>query len=132
MTDDSEEKAKPGRNPPAEHQFKPGQTGNKRGRPPGVPNLRTIVRAFARERHRVKVNGRTVSKTSVELLIDILNHKSLSGNVRANKLIESLCDHVRPEATGTVGHLFAPAPITVERWVELYSPKVDPSVGFSD
>ncbi|TPM41411.1 DUF5681 domain-containing protein [Mesorhizobium sp. B2-3-4] len=30
--------------PPVEHQFKPGQSGNPAGRPPGIPNLSVRIR----------------------------------------------------------------------------------------
>ena len=81
----SDKPASAGRNsPPVEHQFKPGQSGNTRGRPRGSRNVKTIVQEFARERHNVKEGGRRRSVTTLELLLRLLIGMSLTGDVRAS------------------------------------------------
>lgn len=50
--------------PPGEHQFKPGQSGNKRGRPKGSKNEATIINELLNRKIDIRENGR-VRKISV-------------------------------------------------------------------
>lgn len=50
--------------PPREHQFKPGQSGNKKGRPKGSKNEATIINELLNRKIDVRENGR-VRKISV-------------------------------------------------------------------
>lgn len=106
-----------GRNsPPVEHQFKPGQSGNPRGRPQGSRNTKTIVQEFARKRHKVKEGGRTRTVTTTELLLRLLVVMSMKGDVRASKIIEGLRDRFDP-STEEFGYLVVPEEITAEEWI---------------
>ncbi len=106
-----------GRNsPPVEHQFKPGQSGNPRGRPPSSRNVKTIVQEFARERHKVKEGGRRRSVTTLELLLRLLVGMSLNGDVRASKLLDRLRDQYDPN-TKDLEYLVVPEDLSAEEWV---------------
>ncbi len=106
-----------GRNsPPAEHQFKPGQSGNPLGRPKGSHNIKTIVQKIARERHKVKGGGRTQSVTTIDLLLRLLLQMSLKGDVRASKYIENLRDRYDPSSKKQ-GLLVVPGEISPEEWI---------------
>ena len=106
-----------GRNsPPVEHQFKPGQSGNPRGRPRGSRNVKTIVQEFARERHKVKEGGRRRSVTTLELLLRLLIGMSLTGDVRASKLLDRLRDQYDP-VMKDLEYLVVPEDLSAKEWV---------------
>ncbi|MGY4185917.1 DUF5681 domain-containing protein [Bradyrhizobium sp. USDA 4459] len=46
------------RRPPREHQFKPGQSGNKSGRPKGSKNEATIIDQLLNRKIEIRENGR--------------------------------------------------------------------------
>jgi hypothetical protein len=113
----SDKPASVGRNsPPVDHQFKPGQSGNPRGRPRGSRNVKTIVQEFARERHKVKEGGRRRSVTTLELLLRLLVGMSLNGDVRASKLLDRLRDQYDPN-TEKLGYLVVPEGLPAEDWI---------------
>ena len=113
----SDKPASVGRNsPPVEHQFKPGQSGNPRGRPRGSRNVKTIVQEFARERHKVKEGGRRRSVTTIELLLRLLVGMSLNGDVRASKLLDRLRDQYDPN-TEELGYIVVPEGLPAEDWI---------------
>ena len=70
-------------NPPAETRFKPGQSGNPRGRPKGVPNFATAVARILREKVTVIENGRRRSVSKLEAAATQLVNKAVKGDARA-------------------------------------------------
>lgn len=118
--------------PPAEHQFSPGRSGNPKGRRRGTRNTKTIVQAIANERHKLELAGRKRTMNTVELLVHVLKKRSLQGSVKANKLLDKYRLRFAPEPSGMPKYGLYPEALTVDEWIERYSPKVDPSVGFSD
>ena len=55
--------------PPKHGRFKPGQSGNKRGRPRGSKNRKTILMQIANETHRVIENGRPRDRKTLDLML---------------------------------------------------------------
>jgi hypothetical protein len=97
-----------GRNPPVEHRFPAGWSGNPRGRPKGSKNVKTIVRKFALEKHKVKEGGKTLHLTTVELLLRILFSKAMDGNVQAARMVDRLCGQYTSIASEDVGYILLP------------------------
>jgi len=66
------------RRPPKEHCWKKGQSGNPRGRPPGMRNLAAALAAVLHENVSVTVKGEEQEVTVTLLLVD----KAMGGDAR--------------------------------------------------
>jgi hypothetical protein len=75
------------RKPPLHTRFKPGQSGNPRGRKKGVKNLKTIFIEELTAPVTVNESGRRRKITRHEALIKGLVMDALKGNDRARKLV---------------------------------------------
>jgi hypothetical protein len=104
--------------PPAEHRFDPNKQGSRRGRPAGSRNIKTVVQAIAREKHRVKHQGKVVELTTVELLLHTLSVKAMRGDLPANKALEKLRDRICPP-NDELGCLLVPEVMPAELFIEL-------------
>jgi len=76
--------------PPVGTRFRPGQSGNPRGRPKGARNLSTIVAAALSERVAVNENGRRRRITKLEAAVKQLVNRAASGEARATQLLLAL------------------------------------------
>lgn len=73
--------------PPKRTQFKPGRSGNPRGRPKERLNNRTILQSILGHKVTVTENGRSVKKTMHEILMTRPLHEAAKGNLKAAELI---------------------------------------------
>ncbi|MEQ9015743.1 MAG: DUF5681 domain-containing protein [Marinovum algicola] len=69
--------------PPLHSRFKPGQSGNPRGRPKGVANFKTDVAETLKAPVPVKTNGRTRTVSTQRALLLRLREKALKGDRHA-------------------------------------------------
>jgi hypothetical protein len=69
--------------PPKAHQYKPGHSGNPKGRPKGVKNLSTDVAEELAEKIPVTEHGKSYKITKQRALIKTLVAKGLKGDMRA-------------------------------------------------
>jgi hypothetical protein len=71
------------RKPPKQHQFRPGQSGNRKGRPKGQKNAATTLREILN--HKVEVRtGSTVRKIRVlEAILTRFAEAALKGDTKA-------------------------------------------------
>ena len=100
----------PGRKPPpAEHQFLKGTSGNKRGRPKGSRDLKKITRKVALKKHAVKVNGKTVRKTLLQLVVELTAREAAAGAPAMVVLVGQVRAKVRPSRGRAEGR-FPPRP----------------------
>ena len=78
------------KNPPKDTQFKPGQSGNPKGRPKGARNLKTDLMEELGEKIVVTENGqqRTISKQ--QALVKAMMAKGMKGDTAAGKAIFNL------------------------------------------
>ncbi len=84
----------PGR-PPAEHTFKPGQSGNPNGRPPGAVSIVAIIRRMLDEECEDKATG--TRRKVAEVIADRLIGKAIDKNdLRA---LQDIIDRVDGKAT---------------------------------
>lgn len=70
--------------PPKKHQFKPGQSGNKKGRPKGAKNESTILREILLQRKvPMRDGGRTRKVQVLEGMLLKFAEDSLKGNTKS-------------------------------------------------
>ena len=92
------------RKPPKASQFKPGQSGNPKGRPKGVRNFKTDLDEALRALVEVKTNGGVRRITMQKALLQTLAEKARDGDLRAIQHLTSLILRMdnRSEAPATV------------------------------
>ena len=74
--------------PPIEHRFKPGRSGNPKGRPkkrPSVPDL--ITKVFIDEKFTARINGKEERINGLEAALKALLARVVKGDVKAIKLV---------------------------------------------
>ena len=69
--------------PPREHQFKPGQSGNPKGRPRKSKELRTLLEEELGSRIEATVGGRVIKLTKRQAMIRRLVDKAIQGDPKA-------------------------------------------------
>jgi hypothetical protein len=89
------------RRPPKTTRFRPGQSGNPRGRPKGARNLSTIVAAALSERVTVNENGRRRRITKLDAAVKQVVNRAASGELRATPLLLAL---VQTDEAGAAQH----------------------------
>ena len=77
--------------PPVATQFKPGQSGNPKGRKKGVRNFKTDVRHELDEVITVHESGRAMRITKQRALVKALVAAAIKGDMRATTALVSFC-----------------------------------------
>ena len=94
---------------PVEYQWKPNQSGNKKGRKKGSKNRKTIVQAAERKTFTVKKAGRPRKVTATEVGLHNLQQEVLRGDRKAFldylEIVERYGD--RDEITASMQELVA-------------------------
>ena len=80
--------------PPLETRFRPGQSGNPRGRPKGARSLRSVVAAVAREQVEIKENDRQRRITKLEAAVKQLVNRAAKGEERWTKHFLDFLDEI--------------------------------------
>ncbi len=93
-------------NPPVHSRFKPGQSGNPKGRPKKAQNASTLIGAVLGERIPVRENGRTRKISKLEASLTQLANKAAAGDVRAILAVVALAQGV--EARGEPDQVAVP------------------------
>jgi hypothetical protein len=71
------------KHPPKRTQFRPGISGNPKGRPTGRRNVATVVRRTLAEKVIINENGIRKTVTKLEAAIKQLANKAVSGDLNA-------------------------------------------------
>jgi hypothetical protein len=69
--------------PPQQNQFRPGQSGNSRGRPKGAKNESTILREIFARKIENRSGGRARKITVLEGILLRITDDSLKGNTKS-------------------------------------------------
>ncbi|MFO1148131.1 MAG: DUF5681 domain-containing protein [Alsobacter sp.] len=95
--------------PPKDTRFKPGHSGNPRGRPKGARNVETILREELLGSITVVENGRRRKVPRLTALMRRLLEKAFGGDVRAGlKLLEFARQLAPEEVKAVVGQDMLP------------------------
>ena len=76
--------------PPKSGQFKPGQSGNPKGRAKGLQNVKTDLMQELGETMTITVNGKPVKLTKQRIFLKQITAKAVAGDARASKLLIDL------------------------------------------
>jgi hypothetical protein len=77
--------------PPVATRFKPGQSGNPKGRKRGVRNFKTDVRLELDEIITVREGGREIKITKQRAFVKALVAAAIKGDMRATNALVSFC-----------------------------------------
>lgn len=80
--------------PPKDTQFKPGCSGNKKGRTKGSKNLSTIFKALAYKKFPVEENGKQIRATRVQMMFMSALNKAAKGDLNAAKFIFPILEKI--------------------------------------
>jgi len=77
------------RRPPVAKQFKPGQSGNPRGRKKGVKNVATIFNEALYRPVKIRTAGCVKTLPKIEAIVEVMISKALAGDIPAvSKILE--------------------------------------------
>jgi len=93
-----------------------------RGRPPGSPNRTTILKRVARRRHKITIEGKRRTVSSIELVLHTIRTEASRGNMKALRLQEDLQGRYteRLSTRAAPGLLIVEQDLTVEEFVAVY------------
>lgn len=87
--------------PPKHSQFKPGQSGNKKGRPNGSRNIKTDFKEISRKRVRMEDNKNSKTITTQQAALLKLTEGALKGDIRKLDKFIQLCQTYNNEQENT-------------------------------
>jgi len=93
------EKVGPGK-PPRHTRFKPGQSGNPKGRPKGSKNFATILQQQLTKKITITVDGKPRRMTVQEVIARRLATDSMKGTTKAMELLIRLTSAKSDESAG--------------------------------
>jgi Family of unknown function (DUF5681) len=73
--------------PPVHSRFKPGQSGNPKGRPPGSANAKTTVQRVMNEKVSVRRGQKTSTVSTLEALVQAHAVKAIKGDPRSAAMV---------------------------------------------
>lgn len=103
MSDDNSEDDKVGKGkPPKKHQFKPGQSGNPKGRPKGSKNIHHVLTKILGEKITITEAGKKKVVTKLEGALRVMVMKAFEGHPLSLRLLLDVlaaASKASPEAT---------------------------------
>ncbi len=85
--------------PPKSGQFRPGKSGNKKGRPKGAKNFKTDLKDVLGETIPVTMNGKTKRITKQKAMLLTTVAKAVKGDIKATNTVISMVQKLLPVET---------------------------------
>ena len=104
QSDDKQNSAVGYGRPPVNRQFKPGQSGNPRGRPKGSKNLLTIFAEAMSRPVTVRDKGKIRRLSKLELMVEVMVNKALAGDPKAFAMVVQFADKFEELKKLTLNH----------------------------
>ena len=82
------------RRPPKHSRFKPGQSGNPKGRQKGTRGLKTDLGAALSARQTIQINKQPVTASRQSLMLTTLTARAAAGDVKAANILLPLIQQV--------------------------------------
>jgi hypothetical protein len=76
--------------PPLQRRFKPGTSGNKKGRPKGSRNAKSIVEEVINSPVTIRENGKARKTTKLRAVIEATTLNAMKGDIRAVNALVAL------------------------------------------
>jgi len=86
-------------NPPNHSRFRPGQSGNSKGRPPKSKNTKTMLKDLLYEKVSVQRGRQRVRMTRLEVMVLATIKKATAGDTRAYRNIMRWAEHIESSKT---------------------------------
>lgn len=80
--------------PPLESRFKPGKSGNPKGRPKGSKNAQSLAKAELGRKVIVTMNGKKRTMTVAEIASRRLGDKAMTGDAKAFSFLITIADAI--------------------------------------
>ena len=90
------------RRPPKSTQFKPGVSGNPKGKPKGSRPVGALLQEIIRQKIAVTENGKTRRLPVLEIMLRRLANDAMRGEQRSIKFLLSLLDHYSDSSQATL------------------------------
>ncbi|WP_022698177.1 DUF5681 domain-containing protein [Euryhalocaulis caribicus] len=84
--------------PPRHSRFKPGQSGNPKGRPKGARNAATVIRRLLDTNIAVREGGKTRHAPFMEVMLRKMSHGAINGSMKDQVLFLKTVQTYMPEA----------------------------------
>lgn len=98
--------------PKKDTRFKPGKSGNPKGRPKGSKNRATLLEEVVNATIQVSENGQRKKVTKLEAGYTQLANKAASGELQAIKILNEMYDrHMRSKPPEAAAPVSAPSPV---------------------
>jgi Family of unknown function (DUF5681) len=109
-----------GRRSSRDTQFKPGTSGNARGRPQGAKGRKQIVREIAAETHEVVENGKKRRLSTLDLVLLSIRNCAATGDASAFRVYHELLQRYAPQEIkdGPTGLVILSEDLTEEEWIQ--------------
>ncbi|WP_300394117.1 DUF5681 domain-containing protein [Henriciella sp.] len=94
---------------PKHTRFKPGQSGNPKGRPKGTPNYKTELLAELSQEVEYTENGQRKTSTKLGLMLKTLANKAATGDPRSIALVIAEMSRLMPDDDRSDSQPLSPA-----------------------
>ena len=112
--------------PPSHTRFKPGQSGNPKGRPKNRKNISTVLMEVLDESIKIKEGDKIKTVSKAEAIIRGIVVKALKGDTKTVMMVVELDEKRQQEQKSAPRQCVIRAPPEVkniDEWFELYAPK---------